>query len=81
MPTAPSYSPSSALRRRLAAQRPGRPTAIAGAIAIAFAATGLGAPSPHDGTAAGGPPGAARRVAEPPSGTAPAHSGFVIKQR
>jgi putative intracellular protease/amidase len=47
MTTAPSHPPPSTLRRRLAAQRPGRPTTIACAIAIALAATGL-APNRQD---------------------------------
>ena len=47
MTPAHSHPPTSTLRRRLAAQRPGRPTTIACAIAIALAATGL-APNRRD---------------------------------
>jgi hypothetical protein len=64
MPTAPTHPPPSTLRRRLAALRPGRPTAFACAIAIAIAAVGLDGPRPDDGTAAGGQSGAVQPVAE-----------------
>jgi hypothetical protein len=76
MPTTPPDPPPSTLRRRLAAQRPGRPTAIACAIATALAAVGLDAPRPDNVTAAGDRPGAPRLATESPSAMALAHSGI-----
>jgi hypothetical protein len=42
--TTATHPPPSALRRRLAAMRPGRPTAVACAIAIALATVGVDGP-------------------------------------
>jgi hypothetical protein len=77
MPTTPPDPPPSTLRRRLAAQRPGRPTAIACAIATALAAVGLDGPRPDNATAAGDRPGAAQLATESPSAMALAHSGIL----
>jgi hypothetical protein len=77
MPTTPPDPPPSTLRRRLAAQRPGRPTAIACAIATALAAVGLDAPRPDNATAAGDRPGAPQLATESPSAMALAHSGIL----
>jgi hypothetical protein len=70
MPTTPLDAPPSTLRRRLAAQRPGRPTAIACAIATALAAVGLDGPRPDNATAAGDRPGAPQLATESPSAMA-----------
>ena len=67
----------STLRRRLAAQRPGRPTAIACAIATALAAVGLDAPRRDNVTAAGDRPGVPQLATESPSAMALAHSGLL----
>jgi hypothetical protein len=77
MPTTPPDPPPSTLRRRLAAQRPGRPTAIACAIATALAAVGLDGPRPDNATAAGDRPGAPQLATESPSAMALAHSGIL----
>jgi hypothetical protein len=68
MPTSPTHPPPRALRRRLAALRPGRPTTIACAIAIALAATGLDHAQTDAGTAtADTRPSDARPAAGSPS--------------
>jgi len=77
IPTTATHPPPSTLRRRLAALRPGRATAIACAIAIALAAVGADAPRPDVATAARGPAGAAQPVAEPPSEMIFADSGLT----
>ena len=80
MPPTPTHPPPSALRRRLAAVRPGRPTAIAGAIAIALATVGLDAAPQNADTAAGGAARSAQPAAESPSRTVVAHGGPVIQR-
>jgi putative intracellular protease/amidase len=74
------HPPPSALRRRLAAQRPGRPTAIACVIAIALAAAGLEPPRPHTGAAADGRPGAAHPAADSHSEMALAQTGLQARR-
>lgn len=78
MPTAPTHRPPSTLRRRLAALRAGRATAIASVIAIALPSVGLDAPRPDLSTAAAGPAGATQPSAEPPSGMTLADSRLVV---
>jgi hypothetical protein len=69
MPTTPTHPPLSTLRRLLAALRPGRPTAIACAIAIGLAAVGLDAARPDTGMVVGGPPDVVQPAAESRSGS------------
>jgi hypothetical protein len=67
MPNPHTHPPPSTLRRRLAAQRPGRPTTIASVIAIALAATGLVPDGQDSGTTASAHPRAAPAADTPMS--------------